>query len=109
MGIMLEICTADPEARSVSGMDDRCLSWTILRILRTRLLAVLRPRLGEVAANERATVIAQALVDGCGDPETIVSCRLAGLPGDQRRRVSAEVAGVWFQVMQPWRATLPPM
>jgi len=79
-------------------MGDVCLSWALFAEGRARVLGVLRPMLGEMAARERATAIVQALLDGCGDPATIAKTRLQGLDAELRQRAAARVAGLWIEL-----------
>ena len=78
-------------------MDD-CLSTLLLHAASVRVADVLKPHLGELEALRHADRIAQALVDGCGDPETVARGVLARLSDTKRHLLACRVAAVWLEV-----------
>lgn len=83
-------------------LDDGCRSWSLLTQGSARVADVLRPHLGDVGARERGTRIAQALIDGYGDPESVANAFLPHLPTSVRRSAACRVAAAWLQVSEGW-------
>jgi len=75
-------------------MDD-CLSITLMQITNMHVTTLLRPYLGDVGASRLADQIAQSLVDGRADPQSLAHSLPPGVPAEARRRITATLGALW--------------
>ncbi len=79
-------------------MFDECISQVLFMRGRARLALELRGVLDDGAAQELATRIVQALMDGRGDPMSVALSMLPGLDVATRRIVAARLAMAYYEL-----------